>query len=61
MNKQLIFLPLFLAIVGYSAFLRTPGFGSVRAVQVVLLLGTGMCLGVGLAHLGVLLRGKSRP
>lgn len=60
MKKSLVFSPLFLACLGFLAFLRTSGAESVKAVQVVALIGIGMCLGVGLANLRLLLSEKSR-
>jgi hypothetical protein len=39
--------PLFMSILAFFFFLRTPGANSVRAVQILLLLASGMCLGVG--------------
>lgn len=51
MKKRLIWFPLFFAFLGFSAFLRTAGSDQVRAVQIVALIATGMCLGVALAHL----------
>ena len=51
MRHSLIFLPLFFAALGFFAFLRTSGAENVRAVQVVSLIATGMCLGVALARL----------
>lgn len=61
MKKRLIFFPLFLAIFGFSAFLRTAGAENVRAVQMVTLIATGMCLGVALAHARFLLGEKPQP
>jgi hypothetical protein len=51
MKHRLVFLPLFFAALGFFAFLRMPGAENVRAVQVVSLIGTGMCIGVALARL----------
>jgi hypothetical protein len=61
MHKRLIFLPLFFAMLGFLAFLRTSGSDHVRAVQIVALIATGMCLGVALAHLRFLMGAKSQP
>jgi len=54
-------MPLVAAFLGFSAFLRTPGADSVRAVQILMLIATGMGLGVALAHVRIALsvRGKS--
>jgi hypothetical protein len=59
LNKRLVFLPLFLAMLAFFAFLRTAGAENVRAVQMLDLLGTGMCLGVALANVRVLIREKT--
>jgi len=45
-----LFFPLFVAAVGFGAFLRMAGSQNVRAVQIVILLACGTCLGVTLAH-----------
>jgi len=47
--------PLLAFILGFGAFLRMPGAENVRAVQILALLGSGMGLGVALAHARVLL------
>lgn len=60
MNKRLIFFPAFFAILSFAGFLRTSGADSVRAVQIVFLIATGMCIGVSLAHLMLRLNGKSQ-
>jgi hypothetical protein len=54
-------MPLVAAFLGFSAFLRTPGADNVRAVQILMLIATGMGLGVALAHVRIALsvRGKS--
>lgn len=46
--------PLLVFVMGFAAFLRTPGSENVRAVQVVALLASGMGLGMALAHIRVL-------
>jgi len=46
--------PLLVAILGFGAFLRMPGSENVRAVHILALLGSGMGLGVALAHVRVL-------
>jgi hypothetical protein len=46
--------PLLVFVLGFGAFLRTPGSENVRAVQMVALLASGMGLGVALAHIRVL-------
>jgi hypothetical protein len=51
-----LFLPLFVAFLGFSAFLRTTGSENVRAVQIVALLAAGMGLGVALASLKTWIR-----
>jgi len=51
MKHRLVFLPLFFAALGFFAFLRTSGSEYVRAVQMVSLIATGMCIGVALTRL----------
>jgi hypothetical protein len=58
MHKRFIFFPLFLAIMGFLTFLRTSGSDHVRAVQILALIATGMCLGVALANLRALFGAK---
>ncbi|HET6176300.1 MAG TPA: hypothetical protein VFE61_05155 [Candidatus Sulfotelmatobacter sp.] len=60
MNKRLVFFPAFFAILSFAGFLHTSNAESVKAMQIVFLIATGMCLGVSLAHLVVQLRGKSQ-
>ena len=59
MKKRLFFLPLFASILAFSAFQRSTGAESVRAVQMVSLIATGMGLGVALAHLKFILDARS--
>ena len=59
MNKRWVFMPFLFGILAFFAFLRTTGSENVRAVQIVSLLVTGMCLGVALAHLRSGLSAKS--
>jgi hypothetical protein len=61
MKTRLIFLPLLFAIFAFLAFMRTSGAEQVRVVQMVDLIATGLCLGVALAHLVVLVNAKSQP
>jgi len=51
MKRSLVVVPLLFAALGFFAFLRMPGAENVRAVQIVSLIATGMCIGVALAHL----------
>jgi len=51
MMKRLVLFPLLFALFGFLAFLRTSGAENVRAVQIVSLIATGICLGVALANL----------
>ena len=51
MKRRLFFAPLFAALLGFSAFLRSTGAEHVRAVQIVDLIATGMALGVSFAQL----------
>jgi hypothetical protein len=60
MKKRLFVVPLFASVLGFAAFLRTTGAESVRAVQMVDLIATGMGLGVALAHLKFLLDSRSQ-
>jgi hypothetical protein len=60
MKKRLFVVPLFASILGFAAFLRTTGAESVRAVQMVDLIATGMGLGVALAHLKLFLDSRSQ-
>jgi len=53
-------MPLFAAILGFGAFLRSDGSESVRAVQIVSLIATGMGLGVALAHFKFLLDARAK-
>jgi hypothetical protein len=59
-SKRLIFFPGFFAILSFAGFLRTSGAEAVRAVQMVFLIATGMCLGVSLAHLAASWRSKTQ-
>ncbi|HUK24113.1 MAG TPA: hypothetical protein VLV49_06000 [Terriglobales bacterium] len=47
-------------VLGFGAFLRTPGAEHVRAVQIVALLAAGMGLGVALANFLMLVRLRRR-
>lgn len=58
MNRRYVFFPLFFAILGFSAFVRSAGSDHVRPVQILTLIATGMCLGVGLVNLRALLGAK---
>jgi hypothetical protein len=60
MKTRLFFLPLFAAALAFAAFVRSQGSESVRVVQMMSLIGTGMGLGVALAHLKFLLEARSR-
>jgi hypothetical protein len=51
MKKPLFVVPLFAALLGFSAFLRSSGAEHVRAVQIVDLIATGMGIGVAFAQL----------
>jgi len=52
--------PFLVFLLGFGAFLRTPGSENVRAWQVVALLASGMGLGMALAHIRVLVGMGSR-
>jgi len=49
--RRLVVIPLLFAIFGFLVFLRTSGAEKVRAVQIVSLIATGICIGVGLANM----------
>jgi hypothetical protein len=51
MKHRLVFFALIFAALCFFAFLRTPGAENVRAVQMISLIATGMCIGVALARL----------
>ena len=51
MNKRLIFIPLLLAVFAFFAFLRTSGSENVRAIQILPLIASGVCLGISLDRL----------
>lgn len=60
MKARLFLFPLLAAILGFSAFVRSDGSESVRAVQIVSLIATGMGLGVALAHLKFALDARTK-
>jgi len=60
MAIRLFVLPLFAAVLGFGAFLRSDGSESVRSVQILALVATGMGLGVALANLKFLLSGRTK-
>ncbi|MFZ0773610.1 MAG: hypothetical protein WCA49_11385 [Candidatus Sulfotelmatobacter sp.] len=60
MKKRFVFLPLFLAALGFSVFLRSNGSDHVRTVQILTLIAIGMCLGIALANLLALFNAKSK-
>lgn len=60
MKARLFFFPLFAAVLGFAAFLRSDGSESVRTVQIVSLIATGMGLGVALAHLKFALDARAK-
>jgi hypothetical protein len=49
--------PLIIGIIGLAQLMQRPRFASYHAVDVVQLLGSGMCFGVALVALFMLLRG----
>ncbi len=59
-SRRLLVMPLIASMFAFFAFWRTPGADSVRPVQILALLATGMGLGVVLAHVKLLLGLKSR-
>jgi hypothetical protein len=50
--------PLFIGLIGLTNLMHQPRFESIRSVDVLQLLGSGMCFGVALASLFELLRGS---
>jgi hypothetical protein len=52
--------PLLVFALALGAFLRMPGSENVRAVQMLTLIGSGMGLGVAVAHVRVLVGMGSR-
>lgn len=52
-----IAVPLIIGLIGLMNLMRQPQFASFRNVDVVQLLGSGMCFGVALVALFALLRG----
>jgi hypothetical protein len=60
MKKRLFFLPLLASALAFGAFVRSDGSESVRAVQMVSLIATGMGLGVALAHLKFMLDARAQ-
>ena len=60
MKARLFVLPLFASLLGFLSFERSTGAESVRAVQIVSLIATGMGLGVALAHLKFALDARSK-
>ena len=57
--RRAFLLPLVASFIAFSAFLRTSGSETVRAVQVLSLVATGMGLGVALAHLKLMMSVRS--
>jgi len=52
-----IVVPLIIGLVGLTNLMHQPRFASIRNVDLVQLLGSGMCFGVALVALFALLRG----
>jgi hypothetical protein len=52
-----VFIPIIIGSVGLMNLMHQPRFETYRTVDVVQLLGTGLCYGVALVALIVLLRG----
>jgi hypothetical protein len=59
MSGRPAFYPLLIAAIAFLLFLRTAGAENVRAVQIVDLICTGVCLGLALARLRLPSRTKS--
>ena len=58
MKRSQVVLPALFAVLAFLGFLRIPGAANVRAVQIAVLIITGLCLGVALAHLFL---GRAKP
>ncbi len=56
---SIILLPLIVGLVGLSTAMQRPRFAVIQTVDVVQILGSGMCFGVALASLGFWLRNRS--
>lgn len=52
-----VFVPLFIGLIGFFNLTRSPRFETYRTVDVLQLIATGMCFGVALSALFVVLRG----
>lgn len=53
-----IFVPVVIGMIGFFNLTRRPRFELFHTVDVLQLLATGMCFGIALAALLVMLRGK---
>jgi hypothetical protein len=51
MKKLYVLSPLFTAAVVFSIFLRSNSSDHIRTVQILTLIGIGMCLGIALMNL----------
>ena len=48
-----------IGLLSLSRVMSRPGFEVIQAVDVVLLIGTGMCFGAAIMALGLFLRGRT--
>ena len=53
-----IFVPLFFGVIALFNFISSPRFEAYRAVDVVRLVGCGMCFGVAIVGIVIALRGS---
>ena len=54
----LILLPVIVGLTGLSTLMQRPSFALIRTVDVVQLLGSGVCFGVAMAALGFWFRNR---
>jgi hypothetical protein len=58
-SKKAVFIPFVIGVLGLMPLLRNPRFEAYHTVDVVQLLASGMCFGVALTALMVMLRSRS--
>jgi hypothetical protein len=54
------FIPLIIGLVGLNRVMQSPNYGLYRAVDIVQLLGSGVCFGATMVGLIFMLRGPRR-
>ena len=57
-QRAIVFVPLLIGVIGLSTLMQRPGFELFHAVDVVQLLGSGMCFGVAFSGLVAMIRGR---